>query len=123
MAAEAAAASIELIDQATEIRLRAEIRAGELLREMAKNKGARSQSHPKTGGRSKRPPVDPTPKLSDLGISKTQSSRWQRSADDAASPVLGDAVVDLQKEGDGLLRRRRQERGVSPSQCSSIVDA
>jgi hypothetical protein len=55
---------------------------GELLAQMDKNKGARSQSHPKTGGNSKRPPVkDTTPKLSDLGVSKHQSSRWQKLAD------------------------------------------
>jgi hypothetical protein len=72
----------ELIGYATEIRLRAERRAGELLKEMEKNKGARSQSHPKTGSSKQRPPVtDDTPKLSDLGVSKTQSSRWQKLAD------------------------------------------
>lgn len=69
-----------LIMNATEIRLRAERRAGELLLEMPKNKGARSQSHPKTGGRTKLPPVDSTPKLSDLGVTKDQSSKWQKLA-------------------------------------------
>jgi hypothetical protein len=65
----------------------AEMRAGELLAEMEKNKGARSQSHPKTGGSKKLPPVkDSTPKLTDLGISKSQSSRWQRLASLMASP-------------------------------------
>ena len=71
----------ELIDRSTEIRVRAEIRAGEMLAEMEKNKGTRSQSHPKTGGRTARPPVlDPAPTLKDLGISKSQSSRWQKLA-------------------------------------------
>jgi hypothetical protein len=65
-----------LIENATEIRLRAERRAGELLAEMDKNKGAIAG---KTG-RKGRPVLDPTPKLSDLGISKDQSSRWQHLA-------------------------------------------
>jgi N6-adenosine-specific RNA methylase IME4 len=65
-----------LIVQATEIRMRAERRAGELLREMEKNKGAVAG---KTGVKA-RPVLDATPKLSDLGINKTQSSRWQQLA-------------------------------------------
>jgi N6-adenosine-specific RNA methylase IME4 len=72
-----------LIEDATEIRMRAERRAGELLREMEKNKGARSQlrGDVRVGGRAPTPPTDPTPKLADLGVTKTQSSRWQRLAD------------------------------------------
>ena len=61
-----------LIMQATEIRMRAERRAGELLRDMAE-RGERAvrknmKSQPATS------------KLSDLGINKTQSPRWQRLA-------------------------------------------
>jgi hypothetical protein len=71
-----------LIDQATEIRLRAERRAGELLKDMEKNKGVRGAGQPrKVGGSTMRPPKDTTPKLSDLGINKSQSSRWQKLAD------------------------------------------
>jgi phage N-6-adenine-methyltransferase len=66
----------ELIDLATDIRLRAEIRAGEMLAEMNKNKGA----VPGKTGRKGKPVLDTTPKLSDLGVSKTQSSKWQRLA-------------------------------------------
>ena len=68
----------ELIGYATEIRLRAEKRAGEMLRAMEKNKGARGSGSNQHEVRSH----DATaPKLSDLGISKTQSSRWQMLAD------------------------------------------
>lgn len=70
-----------LIAQATEIRMRAERRAGELLREMEKNKGARGNP----GGRGAKvvrsqEATAQLPKLSDLGVTKTQSSRWQKLA-------------------------------------------
>jgi hypothetical protein len=64
----------ELVDHATEIRLRAERRAGEMLRDMEKNKGARASGSNQHELRSH----DATaPKLADLGLNKSQSSRWQ----------------------------------------------
>lgn len=69
----------QLIDMATEIRMRAEIRAGELLAEM-KVCGERvaSKDMLKKGRGSSVQPREP--KLSDLGVTKTQSSRWQQLA-------------------------------------------
>ena len=69
-----------LITQATEIRMRAERRAGELLIEMAERKERHSgRGHTRTvGSRAATPRAEP--KLADLGINKTQSSRWQRLA-------------------------------------------
>jgi N6-adenosine-specific RNA methylase IME4 len=65
----------ELIDLATDIRLRAEIRAGELLAEMAEKKERHSgRGDQKSGSQAA------TPKLADLRITKSQSSRWQRLA-------------------------------------------
>jgi hypothetical protein len=71
----------DLLNQAIEIRLRAERCAGEILRDMA-DRGERAKPGDAGGGADgigARPSVNPT--LSDLGVSKTQSSRWQRLAD------------------------------------------
>lgn len=62
--------SHEMQNQCAEIKLRAERRAGEMLGEMEKHKGGRpseNQSHDATS-------------LSNLGITKSQSSRWQQVA-------------------------------------------
>jgi N6-adenosine-specific RNA methylase IME4 len=64
-----------LIIKATEIRMRAERRVGELLIEMA----ARNERHSGHGDQKSGSQLA-TPKLADLGINKTQSSRWQQLA-------------------------------------------
>ena len=97
-----------LIEDATEIRLRAERRAGEILREMEKNKGG----VPGKTGRKGRPVLDATPKLADLGVTKSQSSNWQRLAAIEADAL--EARVDRAKRKavnvlDGIGRRTRQE--------------
>jgi hypothetical protein len=68
----AASESLEAANAASEIKLRAERKAGEMLDAMEKNPGGGDQS---TGNG-----VLPVPSLSDLGIDKMQSSRWQREA-------------------------------------------
>jgi len=71
----------QLLKDATEIRFRAERRRGELLAAMPKAKEA--EGNP--GGRGApivRSPVETaqSPTLAELGITKTQSSRWQKLA-------------------------------------------
>ncbi|MDN5856298.1 MAG: hypothetical protein L0K86_26335, partial [Actinomycetia bacterium] len=56
---------------------RAERKAGEMLREREPHQGGRPAAE--TGN--KPLPVSAPPKLDDLGISKMQSSRWQKIAD------------------------------------------
>ncbi len=81
--------SLEMQNQAAEIKLRAERDAGKLLKQMEKNKGVR------LGGRTMRPP-DNTPKLKDLGIKKDQSVRWQQIAD--LPEVIFEEVIEETKE-------------------------
>jgi hypothetical protein len=80
-AGKARAKDTKLIEHATDIRIRAERRAGVLLAQMTKNKGAAGRDKKgQTRGSGGRPRVDEPPKFSDLGVSKTQSSRWQKLA-------------------------------------------
>jgi hypothetical protein len=65
--------------QCCEIRLRAERKAGELLRRMDKAKGAPGPGRGKAGIAAG-PAFDEIPTLRDLGIAKAQSSQWQRLA-------------------------------------------
>ncbi len=73
----------ELIEYATEIRLRAERRAGELLAGMEKAKGTRGQARGSTdgsGGIITEPPEDETPTLKEMDLTKTLSARCQKLA-------------------------------------------
>jgi len=83
------------LDQATDIRLRAEIRAGELLAEM-KVRGERRKPSDERSPRAKAKAtntqiVASAPTLSDLGITYIQSSRWQKLA--ALPRAEQDAVI------------------------------
>jgi hypothetical protein len=73
----AQAQDTQLIGYATEIRFRAERRGGELLIELRLNGGRDPGGH---GKRIESQAATQLPKLEDLGVTKTQSSRWQRPA-------------------------------------------
>ena len=60
--------------RAAEIRIRAERKTGQLLGDAPKAKGTRGQL---AGSRVERPPVEEKT-ISNLGISKDQSLKWQR---------------------------------------------
>lgn len=63
-----------LIEMATEIRVRAERKAGQMLAAMELQHGARGV------GKSGVPASNPTPRLEELGVTKGQSARWQKLA-------------------------------------------
>jgi N6-adenosine-specific RNA methylase IME4 len=64
--------SLEVQNRCAEIKLRAERRAGAILSDMEKNKGAR--------GKGVRFHDESAPTLADLGITQAQSHRWQKIA-------------------------------------------
>jgi hypothetical protein len=67
----------ELIDRATDLRHRAEIKAGETLKKMAEDK----ERHSGRGHNAvELHQVTPPPTLADLGITKAESFRWQQLA-------------------------------------------
>jgi hypothetical protein len=77
------AGDFELQNKAAEIRLFAERRAGELLADMIKNPGTRGEGRPRRDGTKKRRSIGATahpPTLDDIGITRDQSSKWQRLA-------------------------------------------
>lgn len=69
----------ELLKWVTEIKVRAERRAGQMLAEMPKATGAQLNGG-NAGGPIVVPPANDTKTLSDLGITKNESSRWQKLA-------------------------------------------
>jgi hypothetical protein len=98
-------------DQAKEIRLRAERRAGELLREMEKNKGAATRSSDATALE--------RPKLADLGITKQQASDWQRLA---AIPKPEFEIALGQRRDDERASSFRMGQGKQKRSLSSSSD-
>lgn len=74
----------EAVQYAQEIRVRAARRAGEVLREMTKHPGGNPNLSPPTTGWAR---------LTDMGITRDQSSRWQRMAV-VPAPEFEERVAD-----------------------------
>src|SRR5712692_10811469 len=120
----------ELIGYATEIRLRAERRAGEILKEMDKAKGRCGPGRGKAGSCAG-PAFNGAPTLKELGVSKTQSSKWQRLAD--LKPQAFEDHVEIAKKRtlDGTnvalnlamkhQRRAELEKTLGQKQCALPV--
>ena len=111
-----------LIEQATDIRLRAEIRAGELLAEM-KVRGERHKATGRLKGRNSQgshvATVEAAPKLSDLGVTKTQSSRWQKLA--ALSRAEQEKVIAHAKQkADAAIERARANGKAKPTEDDEV---
>lgn len=69
----------ELVQFATEIKVRAERRAGEMLTQMEKSTGSRFDGRSPEGEVRRSHDATAT-KLEDIGVTKVQSSRWQQLA-------------------------------------------
>jgi hypothetical protein len=119
----------ELIRHATEIRLRAERRAGELLIEM-KERGERNRRGG-TGahrGKQKSQPATSVPKLSDLGVSKTESSRWQALARipeeefERQAELIARGEREILKAASEIRARKRVARGAGRTNKINLID-
>ena len=124
---------LEAQNNAAEVRLRAERRAGELLAEMHKHTGGRPPIQPTAGagveggvggGKNPLPAVTcfrgpPAPRLDDLRISRRQSSQWQQIAA-LPEPVFEAHIKTTRARRKELttaatLKLAREHRGPRPS--------
>ena len=92
----------ELQQWAGEIRLRAERRAGELLKETERAKGSDHGGRKSFDG-SRKESSNAPPTLSDLGVSKKQPSQWQAVADVRALSEISVRVCDVVRKGGRIL--------------------
>jgi N6-adenosine-specific RNA methylase IME4 len=109
-----------LITQATEIRMRAERRAGELLIEMAERGERAGQGEGEGKGRTGQPLL----RLADLGISKTQSSRWQQLARISDHTFEAKVTSASKRAYDGIAHRFIKKAGIEKAKqrYSNIIE-
>ena len=96
--AKRAAMSREAEQYAAEIRIRAERKAGEFLQRIEKAKGTRGNIQEQLSGSNIMLPPEDNPTLSDLGIQKMESSRWQKIAS-LPEPEFEQAITDFKGRG------------------------
>lgn len=103
---EAAGLGLVMQNRCAELKLRAERKAGLLLADMPKQAGARGDTE--------------LPRLSDIGVAKHQSSRWQRVAslpeDDFEEYVADTVEAGRELTTAGALQRVRAVRAQDPIQ-------
>jgi N6-adenosine-specific RNA methylase IME4 len=115
--AKRAGESLELVNEAQEIRIRAERRAGELLSETAKS-GQRDRG--KGGDRKSRSQVA-TVKLSDAGVTKSQSSRWQAQAS-VPEKDFEEWAVSTKAKGDELSSNALRKVAKEQKQTNRVIE-
>lgn len=94
--AQAAKLGLENQNEAAEVKIRAERKAGEMLAKMPMNEGGR----PSETSNVMLPVID-TPTLADLGIERMQSSRWQTIAS-LPEDVFEEHIQEVKAEGKEL---------------------
>jgi hypothetical protein len=107
-----------MADRCSEIRLRAERRAGEMLKTNGPNRGGDTGSNQHSAWEAKSQTAT-SPSLDDLGVSKSQSSRWQRLAEvpeDAFESYFEAARSDEKADttATGLMQHAARERQPGP---------
>lgn len=110
---------------ASEIRIRAERRLGEMLKWQEEhgglNKGTRGLGRPKIGGAHGEPPKQDTPPLADMGISKKLSARSQAIA--AIPEAEFEATLAEHREEQEAVTSRTMEKLTKQKQRQEEIDA
>lgn len=97
--ARAAGLGQDAMNEAAEVKLRAERKAGEALSDMAKNPGGQPEQARSTD--SARESVERAPRLADLGITPKQSMNWQAEAS-VPEPVFEEHIAEAKAAGEPL---------------------
>jgi site-specific DNA-methyltransferase (adenine-specific) len=91
--------SLKMQNQCCELKVRAERRAGELLKEMELDKGGGDRKSDNYKNHHSHDATSDSFKLSDIGISKDQSSRWQSIAS-IPEKIFDDHISEITKDGE-----------------------
>lgn len=107
--------SLEVQNKAAELKIRAERRAGELLGEMELQKpGEYKRSHR----------ASVCPSLGDMGITHSQSSRWQKIAslpdDDFEKHIEGTIEANRELTSSGVLKLAKKHKAATPPPVESV---